>query len=95
VAAGSPDTLGGRDHGVTTVRFLLPPDVAPGGLPLPDGVAVEVRGGFVEFAVDEPTRVLRDLAEWALARGEELVGLTVLRPSLEDVYLALTGEDGS
>jgi ABC-2 type transport system ATP-binding protein len=95
VAAGSPDTLGGRDHGVTTVRFLLPTDVAPGELPLPDGVTAEVRGGFVEFAVDEPTRVLRDLAEWALGRGEELVGLTVLRPSLEDVYLALTGENGS
>ena len=24
VAAGSPDTLGGRDHGVSTVRFALP-----------------------------------------------------------------------
>jgi len=54
-----------------------------------------VRAGSVEFAVDEPTRVLRDLADWALARDEELVGLTVLRPSLEDVYLALTGDGGS
>ena len=24
VASGPPDTLGGRDHGVTTVRFVLP-----------------------------------------------------------------------
>ena len=95
VAAGSPDTLGGRDHGVTTVRFTLPPGVTPDDLPLPDEVAPVVRAGSVEFAVDEPTRVLRDLADWALARDEELVGLTVLRPSLEDVYLALTGDGGS
>ena len=95
VAAGPPDTLGGRDHGVTTVRFSLPPGVTPDDLPLPEGVTSVVRGGAVEFAVDEPTRVLRDLAEWALARGEELAGLTVLRPSLEDVYLALTGDGGS
>ena len=95
VAAGPPDTLGGRDHGVTTVRFQLPPGVTPDDLPLPVGVAAVVRGGSVEFAVDEPTRVLRDLADWALGRGEELGGLTVLRPSLEDAYLALTGDGGS
>ena len=95
VAAGSPDTLGGRDHGVTTVRFVLPPGVTPEDLPLPVGVSSVVRGGSVEFAVDEPTRVLRDLADWALGRGEQLAGLTVLRPSLEDVYLALTGDGGS
>ena len=37
--------------------------------------------------------MLHDLTGWALARGEGLDGLTVLRPSLEDVYLALTGDD--
>ena len=94
VAAGTPDTLGGRDHGVTTVRFVLPEDVAPGDLPLPEGTEVVERGGFVEFAVDEPTPVLRDLTGWALDRGEGLGGLTVVRPSLEDVYLALTSGEG-
>ena len=38
-----------------------------------------------------PTAVLRDLTTWAIERGEELDGLTVTRPSLEDVYLQLTG----
>ncbi len=93
VASGPPDTLGGREHGVSTVRFALPADVAPSDLPLPAGAAPDVRGGFVEFAVDEPTAALHDLSRWALDRGEGLVGLTVSRPSLEDVYLALTGGD--
>lgn len=93
VATGTPDTIGGRDHGVSTVRFQLPDGVTVADLPLPAGVAPEVRGGVVEFAVAEPTAVLHDLTRWALDRGEGLVGLSVLRPSLEDVYLSLTGGD--
>ena len=43
---------------------------------------------------DEPTPVLHRLTGWALDRGIELAGLTVSRPSLEDVYLELTaGQD--
>jgi ABC-2 type transport system ATP-binding protein len=41
---------------------------------------------------DEPTRVLADLTAQAVARGEELEGLEVRRPTLEEVYLALTEE---
>jgi ABC-2 type transport system ATP-binding protein len=92
VASGTPDTLGGRDHGMTTVRFALPDSAGVGDLPLPAGVDVAVRGGFVEFAVLEPTEVLHALTRWALDRGESLAGLSVVRPSLEDVYLALTGD---
>jgi ABC-2 type transport system ATP-binding protein len=40
----------------------------------------------------EPTRVLAELTSAAVARGEELEGLQVRRPSLEEVYLALTAE---
>ncbi len=95
VASGPPDTLGGRDHGETTVRFVLPAGVSLAELPLPAGVAPELRGEFVEFHIDEPTSVLHWLTEWALQRGEVLTGLAVNRPSLEDVYLSLTGESSS
>jgi len=37
------------------------------------------------------TRLLHELTGWALSRGVPLDGLTVDRPSLEDVYLRLTG----
>ena len=48
-----------------------------------------------EFTVqtDEPTRTLHELTGEALAEGVELEGLHVRRPSLEDVYLELTGEE--
>jgi len=51
-----------------------------------DGEDVLVRTG-------EPTRVLHELTSDAIARGEELDRLEVRRPTLEDVYLALTEED--
>ncbi len=43
---------------------------------------------------DEPTRVLLALTQWAAAHDVELPGLTVARPSLEDVYLRITGQAG-
>ena len=51
------------------------------------------RGGedVVEHTTD-PTRRLNELTADALARGEELEGLEVRRPTLEDVYLELTAE---
>jgi hypothetical protein len=45
------------------------------------------------WLVTEPTRALHVLTGWALDRGEELDALTVTRPSLEDVYLRLTGAE--
>src|ERR687895_127092 len=42
----------------------------------------------------DPTELLHRLTGEALARGERLEELSVTRPSLEDVYLELTAEDG-
>ncbi len=95
VATGTPDTLGGRDRGETTVRFVLPKGVTLGELPLPSGLCPTVKCGAVEFSLPDATICLHDLTGWAVERGEILGGLTVNRPSLEDVYLSLTGEGSS
>ena len=50
-------------------------------------------GEEVLVQTSEPTRVLAELTAAAVARGEELEGLQVRRPSLEDVYLALTADE--
>jgi ABC-2 type transport system ATP-binding protein len=47
----------------------------------------------VVLRTDEPTRVLAELTAEAVARGEELEGLQVRRPTLEEVYLELTAEE--
>jgi ABC-2 type transport system ATP-binding protein len=49
-------------------------------------------GREVVLQTDEPTRILHELTEQALADGRELEGLVVRRPTLEEVYLSLTEE---
>jgi ABC-2 type transport system ATP-binding protein len=88
VAEGPPSTLGGRAAAATIVRFGVSehaddlPEVARG--------ARRVASRF-ELSTAEPTHVLHELTGWAVTRGIELDGLEVVRPSLEDVYLELTG----
>jgi ABC-2 type transport system ATP-binding protein len=88
VAEGPPATLGGREHARTHIRFRLPEGTAPPSL---DGVEPVPSDDAVELMAANPTEVLHRLTGWAVERGVDLVGLEVRRPSLEDVYLELTG----
>ena len=92
VAEGTPSSLGGRDLGAVTIRFRLPDGVTVESLPVP---AVPADDGHVAVHTDDEVRVLHELTGWALAQGLPLVGLSVLRTSLEDVYLGLTRGVGS
>jgi ABC-2 type transport system ATP-binding protein len=49
-------------------------------------------GELVVVETDEPTRVLNELTNEALADGHELEQLEVRRPTLEDVYLELVAD---
>ena len=53
-----------------------------------EAVAVDHRGAVVRTL--DPTPVLHALTGWVLEHGVELQGLSVTRPTLEDVYLELT-----
>ena len=87
VAEGPPATLGHRDRARARIRFRVPE-----GAELPPAVTgTPGRDGLVEVTVDDPVRVLHSLTGWALDHDVDLEGLEVIRPSLEDVYLALTG----
>jgi ABC-2 type transport system ATP-binding protein len=52
-------------------------------------------GERIEVVTDDPTELLHRLTGEALERGEPLEGLTVTRPTLEDVYLELTADEES
>jgi ABC-2 type transport system ATP-binding protein len=86
VAQGTPESLGGRDVGLTIITFTLSE-----GRALPDRFGAHQVGSAYEIRSETPTRTLHDLTEWALSEGLELGGIQVARPSLEDVYLRLTG----
>jgi ABC-2 type transport system ATP-binding protein len=87
VARGTPSSIGGRDFGAVTIRFRLPEGVALGDLPM---AAQPGSDGHVEVHTENELQVLHDLTGWALAGGHALPGLSVLRVSLEDIYLGLT-----
>jgi ABC-2 type transport system ATP-binding protein len=90
VASGTPETIGGRAEAAVRIRFAVAGDIDAAALPIPadrDG-----HGMFVLETTDE-VRMLHALTTWALDRGVDLVGLTVDRPSLEDVYLELTSAE--
>jgi ABC-2 type transport system ATP-binding protein len=75
------------------------------GVIIREGTPAELTGGSSETEVryrkngqdvvvrtTQPTRLLQQLTAAALAEGRELEGLSVRRPTLEDVYLSLTAE---
>jgi ABC-2 type transport system ATP-binding protein len=89
VAEGDPNSLAGRDRSTTRIRFRLPPGVR--GLPGTLNLKSSVSDVMVVVETDDPTSALHRLTGWALDRGAALEGLSVSRPTLEDVYLSLTG----
>jgi len=92
VAEGTPATLGGRDRALSDISFTLPGGAGVGELPPELARLAQLRDGRVHISAPEPARALYELSGWALARGESLSDLTVGRPTLEDIYLKLTGE---
>jgi len=88
VAAGRPESIGGRDLGDVRVRFRLPVGIGVDEIPVGP---VVVENGTVELTTDREVEQLHRLTGWALERGVALVGLSVERLTLEDVYLRLTG----
>ena len=93
VAEGPPDQLGAA-HDVSEIRFRLPDGVSIADLPL-DGAKADSDGRFVTLSTGDPVGTLNRLTAWALERDADLAALSVGQPSLEDVYLELTSEDGS
>ena len=91
VAEGTPATIGGRDSALTRIRFVLPAGVGAAALP----VAATVADDVVTIEAEEPTEILHRLTGWALDHGTTLAQLSVERPSLEDIYLRLTGHTGT
>ncbi|TMK41868.1 MAG: ABC transporter ATP-binding protein [Actinobacteria bacterium] len=61
----------------------------------PDRYTITYRtsaGEWREHHTNDPTSLLAELTAAALSRGERLEQLSVRRPTLEDVYLELTGD---
>jgi ABC-2 type transport system ATP-binding protein len=93
VASGTAETLGGRASQPSRIRFSLPGGVALAELPEAVlSARVSTRNGVVEVSAASPLPVVGALAAWADDHGLDFPDLDVRRPTLEEVYLALTEE---
>jgi ABC-2 type transport system ATP-binding protein len=90
VASGRPDELGGRDLRPAEIRFRLPVDWSLGDIPDVPGER-SLDGDRVLVLTREPVLATQRITSWALEREIELDHFAVNQPTLEDIYLELTG----
>ncbi|SCG39244.1 ABC transporter ATP-binding protein [Micromonospora coxensis] len=91
VTVGSPDQLRDAARLPSLITVRLPDTVAAADLPALTG-AVSRADGTLRVRTHDPLADTYRLTQWARARRLELPGLSVAPPTLEDVYLTLTGE---
>jgi ABC-2 type transport system ATP-binding protein len=94
VATGTPATIAGRVNVAAQVSFTLPDGATFGQLPGELRAIASIEGSRVHIAASKPLETLEALRGWAEARTVDLPDLEVRRPSLEDVYLQITHEQG-
>ena len=94
IAEGAPSELI-RAETETRVSFDLPDGITFDELTSAIPNAASIVGKRVEFSTKTPTAAVAALTGWAVARGLELAELSVTRPTLEDVFLELVGDDVS
>jgi ABC-2 type transport system ATP-binding protein len=98
IALGRPDELGGRDLRPAEIRFTMPAGWSLGDIPefgsgerSIDGAGRSMDGDRVLIVTREPVLASNVITSWALERGIELGRFSVSQPTLEDIYLELTG----
>jgi len=92
MAMGSPRELKHRSAGTTRIEVHLGRPVVDGALGRLDGVADcrELEGAYILHST-KPTQTIVALVKHLEAENVELQGLEMFSPSLEDVFLELTG----
>jgi ABC-2 type transport system ATP-binding protein len=93
IALGTPDELGGRDARPAEIRFTL-----PAGWSLPDVPELPISertidGDRILLSTIDPVGAAHRLTSWALDHDIALARFSVTQPTLEDIYLELTGPE--
>jgi ABC-2 type transport system ATP-binding protein len=91
IAMGRPDELGGRDARPAEIRFALPVGWSLGDIPDVPSESRSLEGDRVLMLTREPVLAVQGVTTWALDHGIELGHFSVTQPTLEDIYLELTG----
>jgi ABC-2 type transport system ATP-binding protein len=92
IAYGTPRELKARSGGTTRIEVRLSKPESNGTLKTLEGVvdAREIDGAYVLHS-QRPPQTIVSMVKHLEARGNELVSLEIATPSLEDVFIELTG----
>src|SRR6204780_1295467 len=92
VALGTPRELKTRSGGTTRIEVRLAKPEADGALKKLEGVADarELDGAYVIHS-HRPPKTIVDLVKHLEAEGNKLISLEIASPSLEDVFIEMTG----
>jgi len=91
IATGRPEELGGRDLRPAEIRFTLPHGWSLGDLPEVPSEGRSLEDDRVIVLTRKPVLATQRITSWALERDVELGHFSVSQPTLEDIYLELTG----
>jgi ABC-2 type transport system ATP-binding protein len=91
IAEGRPQDIGGRNLRPAEIRFVLPEGYGLDDLPAQHVERRSLSGDEVLLVTREPVRATHALTAWALDRDLDLAHFAVAQPTLEDIYLELTG----
>ena len=95
IALGSPRELQGKSAEQSGIEIKLARPLANGRVPnLVDAISVVVSedGRRLKVQSSHPARTLVELVKWIDAHGYELEDVHLKRPTLEDVFIELTGK---
>ena len=91
IAIGKPEELGGRDLRPAEIRFRLPATHSLGDLPDAPTDERSLDGDRVLILTRQPVVAAQRITSWAVDGGIELEHFSIAQPTLEDIYLELTG----
>ncbi len=94
IAMGTPREIQKQTLGTSRIEIHLAAPLSKDGIPVPDGDTyhIEDSGRSLVVSSAQPTRALVDLVKWIDNQGLELVDIQLKRPTLEDVFIELTGK---
>jgi ABC-2 type transport system ATP-binding protein len=92
VALGRPDELAAGGTAETVVSFRRPDAAAIEALRANVSARLELSDGVATLRTENAQRTLHELTSWAERERVQLVGLEASRPTLENVFLELTGD---
>jgi ABC-2 type transport system ATP-binding protein len=95
IAMGTPAEVQARAGGASHIEIRVDPPVSELRMPRlseTDHLQISPDGRTVTVAARQPARALVELVKWVDQEGLDLTDVQLRRPSLEDVFIELTGK---